>query len=197
MGLSEDTLYTRYLDDEVKEKAALNFIKSSECTLEMINYEDPNGFTPLCMAARFNSHKVVKALIDKGADINYVTTIYEMNALICAIAEGKYEPEDGSKEANLKVVELLINAGTNVDFKSNSYSAFVLACRCNKTEVVKLLLNHDIDINFKDSYQKKGMDYLKQEKNKEGIKLVQSYILNKSLQKELFINSSENKKPKI
>jgi ankyrin repeat protein len=194
MSLKENTLYNRYFYQEANEKGALKFINSPECTLEMINYEE-DGYTSLMMASRFNSFNCVEALINKGVNVNYHSSTLEMDALMYTIADGRYSGD--SKEANLKVVSLLIEAGTDLHYNNKEFSAFILACRCEKLEVIKLLLNHNTDINFIDIYGKNGMDYLKENNDLQGVKLVEAYILNKSLQKELPTNITEVKKLKI
>lgn len=194
MSLKENTLYNRYFYHESNEKGALKFIDSPECTLEMINYEE-DGYTSLIMAARFNSFKSVEALINKGVNVNYHSTISGMDALMYTIADGRDAGE--SKLANLKVVSLLIEAGTDLHYNNKEYSAFILACRCEKLEVIKLLMSYDIDINFTNIHGKTGLDYLKESNQLEGVKLVENYLLNKDLNKELPNELTESKKYKI
>jgi ankyrin repeat protein len=195
MGLKENTLYNRYFYHEANEKGALKFISSPECTLEMVNYEE-DGLTSLINASRFNSFKSVEALINKGVNINHCSTYSGMNALMFTIFDGRYGNVE-TTEANLKVVSLLIEAGTDLNYNNKKYSAFILACRCEKLEVIKILLNYDIDVNFKDIDGKTGLDYLKEKNEIEGIRLVNNYILNKTLQEELPNNLSETKIFKI
>jgi ankyrin repeat protein len=195
MELSEDTLFEEYMSDTTDDEGAIKFINSPECTIEMINYDNGDGWCALNLAARLNRYEVVEALIKKGADVNHVSWDSSMNPLMYAIYDGDYY-EGGSKEANLKTIELLINAGTNLNFEDR-FSAFTLACGARKIEVIASLLQHNINVEFKDENGNTGLNMLKKHNNVEGIKLIETYLLNKSLQKELPTNGVEVKKPKI
>lgn len=194
MELYEETLVEEYMADTKDDVRAIKFINSPQCTLEMINYMDDDGWCSLNLAARLNRYEVVEALIKKGANPNVVSWDSGRNPLMYAISEGTYYNEE--KISNIKTIEILINAGTDLNFGKRT-SAFVLACELNKTEVIALLLAHQINIDFKDKNGHTGLDYLKEAENEEGIKLVETYLLNKSLQKELTTNGVETKKPKM
>ncbi len=194
--LGEDTLFEVYMANTKDDIGAIKFINSPECTVEMVNYDNGDGWCPLNLAARLNRHEVVDALIKKGADVNQVSWDSSMNALMYAICDGDYYEQDGSKLDNLKTIELLVNAGTNLNFEDRT-SAFLLACELNKTEVIALLLAHKINIDFKDEDGNTSMTFLRERNNNEGIRLVENYMLKESLQKELPNELSESKKPKM
>jgi ankyrin repeat protein len=193
--LDESTLVEVYMADTRDDKGAIAFINSAECTKEMVNYADDDGWTALNLAAKLNRWEVVEALIKKGADVNHENFNYSMNALMFAIYDGDYyEGED--REANLKTIDLLINAGTDLNFEDR-FSAFTLACNLDKIEVIVRLLGHGVNIDFKDEDDKTGMEHLIENKNEDAIRLVENYRLNNKLQEELPSNKSEPKKPKL
>jgi ankyrin repeat protein len=194
--LSEDTLFEEYMADTKDDIRAIDFINSPKCTLEMINYDNGDGWCALNLAARLNRYHVVEALINKGADVNHVSWDSSMNPLMYAINDGDYYENDGSKADNLKTIHLLINAGTDLNY-GDRFSAFTLACQVNKTEVICGLLYNKININFKDEDGNTGIDYLKENHNEEALKLIDNYLLNTRLEKELSTNTKETKKHKI
>lgn len=193
--LSEETLLEEYMADTEDDEGAIKFINSKKCTKEMVNYSDDDGWSALNLAARLNRWEVVEALIKKGANPNHIHWDYSYNALMFAIVDGSYY-EGETREANLKTIDLLINAGTNLNFEDR-FSAFSLACELRKTEVIARLLGHGVNIDFKDEDGKTGMDHLIKNNSKEAIDLVEKYILKNNLQEELKSTQSENKKPKI
>lgn len=194
--LNEDTLIEQYMADTNDDIGTIKFINSANCTKEMVNYEDGDGWCALNLAARLNRYEVVDALIKKGGDVNHINRGHSMNPLMFAIYDGDYYDHDESKEDNLKTIQLLINAGTNLNYEKR-FSAFTLACQTRKNEVVSLLLSYDINIDYKDEDGKTGLDHLREDENEFCIKLVEKYLLSKSLQKELTSNNNETKKIKM
>lgn len=175
------------------------FINSSACTKEMVNELGGNNMTPLHVAAMSNKYTIVEALINKGADVNglfYGVPTSGLPPLHMAIYYGSYDNAD--KDNNLKTINLLLAAKADINIPN--HSAFVLACIKSKNEVIKILLNYDIDIQFKGAFQsaydndKTGLDYLKLHKNEIGIKIVEAHMLSKALQEELTVTKSKNSK---
>jgi ankyrin repeat protein len=180
--LEEDTLIEQYMADTNDDEGAIKFIKSPECTLEIVNYEDGDGWTALNLAARLNRYEVVKALIEKGADVNQINSNYSYNALMFCIIDGSSSDED---EEQYKTAKLLIDSGTNLNFEDR-FSAFSQACEMAKIEILKLILQHpSINIGFIDEENKTGLDYLNEDNNVEGLSLVNAYVMNNKLDKEL------------
>ena len=189
----ESTLYYLYMSNTEDDVGAIKFINSKECTLEMINYDNGDGWCPLNLAARLNRSDVVEALIKKGADVNHVSWDYSYTPLMFCIVYGSCRGDD---EEQLRTIDLLINAGTNLNYEGR-FSAFSKVCCSNQTEIIKKLLQHPINIEFRDEDGISGMDYLIDHKNYEAISLVNKYLLNNTLQQELNAEKQIAKRVKI
>jgi ankyrin repeat protein len=168
-------------------------INSPEYTKEVINYSS-EFHTPLSMACTHNRPEVVEALIKKGADVNHLSK-EGMTPLMLNIYNASYYNEE-ERAKSLETIQILIDNKADIHIKGR-YSAFSLACGLEKLEIVRFLLDHDVDIEFKDVNGKTGLDYLKNENNIEGIKLIESYILHKNLKNNLDEHNTVNKKHKI
>jgi ankyrin repeat protein len=196
MAINDITLNDRILDYQ-NDDNIIEFINSDQCTKEMVNEIGGNNMTALHIAASNNKYRIVKALLKKGADVNGM--FYEMDnpglpPLHMAIYYGSYDAE--KKEENLKVINLLLEHKAHIDI--STHSPFILASIKSKNEVVQLLLNYDIDIQFKDSGEKTGLDHMRYNQNSTGIKLVESHMLERALQEELTVTkSSKSTKLKV
>jgi len=135
----------------------------------------------LIAAAKDGRTEVVKALIDKGVNVNYISQHGE-TALTSAAREGRAEVvkaliESGANvdHASLnrstaltwatlggktEVVKILIQNGANVNHVSqNGETALILAAARNHTEVVKMLLDKDVDVNHANVSGKTALIY--------------------------------------
>lgn len=166
----------------------IDFINSEACTKKIINCRTFNGNTPLFMAASLNEFEIVDALIKKGADINVV--VESMTPLIKVIMMNDYG------EANEITINLLIDAGASLE-PVDQKSAFNMACYVYKNEAIKRMLPLGVDLQFKDQYGKNALEHLQFTRNEEALKFIETYLLEKSLQKELTNKNTENKKLKI
>lgn len=194
MSSTDITLASRILDYQ-NDDNIIEFVNSRKCTKSMINEIGHNNMTALHIAASNNKHKVVEALLKKGADVNglfFEKKLSGLPPLHMAIYYGSYDSD--TKEDNLKTIKILLDANAQIDI--SSHTAFLLACIKSKNEVIKLLLNYDINIQFKDSTEKTGLDHMRYNKNGSGIKLVEAYMLEKALQEELTV-PLENKCKKL
>jgi ankyrin repeat protein len=171
----------------------INLINSLEHTEEIINYST-DVYTPLSAACIHSRSEVAEVLIKKGADINHLSKD-GMTPFMLNIYNAAYSNEEEINKS-LKTLQVLIDNNADVHIKKR-YSAFSLACGLEKLEIVKLLLDLNVDIEFKDVNGKTGLDYLKDEKNIEGIKLIETYILHKDLKENLDQHNTINKKHKI
>lgn len=161
------------------------FIESKECTKKIFNYKDKDGNTPLYVAALMNNFLIVEALIKKGADINYLKETSGFNPLMAAIFDSSYLATNRQQE-NTDIINLLIDAGTSLE-PTIGESAFNLACLTGKNEAIRKILGSgkEINLHFRDRYNATGLGHLEQTGNNEGLRLVENYLLNKSLKKEL------------
>jgi hypothetical protein len=106
-------------------------------TKETIRPDFPSGLiTPLGLAAKLNAKEICKLLIAAKADVNL-------------------EDNDGYtalwQTINPYILELLINAGANLDHqvKKNGFTQLIRAAKCNRPEKCQLLLNAKANPNLK------------------------------------------------
>lgn len=105
-----------------------------------INLQDINGTTPLIAATLSNQTLLVEYLLQKGADVNVLTTLKKQNALMIASWEGYYE-----------IVQLLLSMRSLVDTKdSNGCTALILAIYKGYQSIVELLIKNNADIEVRD-----------------------------------------------
>ena len=91
--------------------------------------------TPLHFAVRNGDIKIVKVLLDRGADIDGVN--WNITPLHIAV-----------ESKNVEIIELLLNHGACVNTRhSNSSTPLVLAAEEGSEKIVKLLLRHGADVN--------------------------------------------------
>lgn len=94
-----------------------------------INQPDDNGFTPLIMAAQEGHHRIVRALIDKGARLN-VASNGKATALMLSAQHGF-----------IVVAKLLVDAGAALETKNQvGCTALHLAAAEGHFAIVKVLI---------------------------------------------------------
>lgn len=192
MATNNISLVDRVLDYQ-NDDNIIEFINSNQCTKEMVNKSCGNNMTALHIAASNNKYRVAEALLEKGADANGM--FYQMDnpglpPLHMAIYYGSYGNE--KTEENLRVIKLLLDAKADIDI--STHTPFLLASIRSKNEVVQLLLNYDIDIQFKGADNKTGLDHMIYNNNSVGIKIVQSHMLDKALREELAVTKFQKSK---
>lgn len=105
-------------------------------TAEQINTPERLGLTRLAIAVRGGKPEEVKALIAKGADVNWAGTFNE-SVLMMALKDNK-----------LEIAQILIDAGANINHvDSSKNSALMAAVKKNKVEIIKFLLSAKADVN--------------------------------------------------
>jgi hypothetical protein len=111
----------------------MTLLRISTLALVVISFCRADDLTDdLLTAARKGDVAQVKALLDKGADVN-AKTPYGQTALFFACDRGYFE-----------IVKLLVDHGADVNVEDTFYHASALswAARKDRIEIVKLLLDH-------------------------------------------------------
>ena len=124
----------------------------------------PHGTRPLYAAAEKNNTEMAKYIIDHGAKVRN----YEWKPLNYAICQG-----------NLPLLQLLIDAGANVDAKHiyNDMAILSVAVNCGNTNAMKMLIKNGASVNAKDARGKSPLDYAVEKRNKEAIKVLSDSFL--------------------
>ncbi|WP_375505705.1 ankyrin repeat domain-containing protein [uncultured Nostoc sp.] len=113
-----------------------------------LNQTGENGDTALMKATREGIHAVVKELIDVGADINTRNSDCN-NALWFACFGNHYD-----------LINLLLASNINIDNQNdNGATVLMYAASAGKTEVVKLLLQHQPNLYLKNLDDYKAIDF--------------------------------------
>ena len=109
-----DKKYESKINSEELINALLEAINRS--TKEDVSYTDENKMTCLHFAVQINSADIVKALIEKGADVNAIT---DRGVTPLHLAIVKKQPED--------IIKVLIENGADYHIKEANFSALELA----------------------------------------------------------------------
>lgn len=119
-----------------------------------INAHNEWGLTPIMLAAQYNrSVVVIKALLEAGADIHEAEPKYRSNALHLA----------ADSTTNSKVIEVLLDAGANLDARNYlGETALIMAVNSNtETKIATTLIKLGADINARDYQGHSVLDYAK------------------------------------
>ncbi len=128
----------------------------------LVNAKNEQGFSPLILAAYRNQPKILKVLIERGAQLDYASQ--EGTALLGACFKG-----------NLEIASLLVNKGASVNISGPSgVSPLIFAVQSNKIELVKFLLTANADKNHKDIKGKSAADYAKEMGNEAILKVMEN-----------------------
>ena len=109
-----DKKYESKINSEELINALLEAIKRS--SKEDVIYTDENKMTCLHFAVQINSADIIKALIEKGADVNAIT---DRGVTPLHLAIVKKQPED--------IIKVLIENGADYHIKEANFSAMELA----------------------------------------------------------------------
>lgn len=135
-----------------------------------VNEPDKDGETALMHAAFWGYAKVVKLLIEKGADVNKQIPYYGFTALMKAAEEGHNE-----------VVKLLIEKGAIIDQKDMAgWTAMAWAAYDEEPKTVKLLIEKGADIDVAIACLERST--VKDTNTAEGLKIL--YNIKKSASKK-------------
>ncbi len=103
-----------------------------------VNDPNPEGFTPLGLAAFFGRVEAVRVLLDHGADVNQKPPSRFANTALDAAVAGDH----------LEVARVLAEAGGDVNVRSErNYSSLHKAAAHGNADMVRLLLDHGADPN--------------------------------------------------
>jgi len=115
-----------------------NFKEDLRTSTANFNYKNPNGKTPLHMAAKEGKINAVKFLIDLNADVNVLDN-ESCTPLFEAVIGGYYE-----------VVQILINNKADVNIpNSKNCTPLHEAMAKQSGDIVQLLLTNNSDVNIK------------------------------------------------
>ena len=121
------------MDNEIINAIRNNDVDTLQTLIGMninyINYKNEYNETPLMLASAWNKYKIVKLLLENGADINLQNT--ENNtALIGAIAEG-----------NIAIVQLLLKYNPDLNIVGESqFTALMMAEAYSNTNYGQIIL---------------------------------------------------------
>ncbi|XP_050525694.1 ankyrin repeat and SAM domain-containing protein 1A [Daktulosphaira vitifoliae] len=161
-----------------------------------VNHMTKNRETPLHCAAQYGHSGVVALLIEHGADPTIRNHKHETALDLCA-QYGRFETVEliitkrpelirsynsraagimfahtplhlASRNGHKTVVELLLDAGMDVNVRTGSGTALHEAAQCGKTEVARLLLDHGVNTHIRDIHRRTVEDLLKQFPSKAG-----------------------------
>ena len=151
----------------------------------------------LYIAAEHGHHKMVKLLLDKGADVNAQSEQYSINALMAASLEGHEQMvkllldkgadvnaqaqggdfsnalQAASIQGREQIVKLLLDKGADVNAQGGYYSNALQAASLGGYEqIVKLLLDKGADINAQDGYYSNALQAATVEGYEQMVKLL-------------------------
>jgi len=109
-----------------------------------LNLLTEDGVSPLFIATQAENQEIIEILAENGADIN-LATIDGITPLLNAANQGQQE-----------IVECLLDLNANVNHQEpeNHETALFAACCGGHLDVIKVLVEHDADVNLltKDGY---------------------------------------------
>jgi len=127
---------------------------------DAINSKNTYGFSPLILACYNSNNEVASYLIDKNADVNYISQ--EGTALMAATVKG-----------NIKLVELLLLNGANPNLTDeNGTTALMYAVQFKNETIIKLLLANKADASLLNQEGKTAFEYAVFSKNDNIINLL-------------------------
>ena len=143
--ISNDKLVGRFIEafDKQNYKKALNLLGKIG-----VNAKDANGHTLLVHAILIHNISMISFLLENGADPNVKfplsiapVNFRDMNPLIVAVISNDHD-----------LIELLLNSGADM-YQIESirvHNAPIYAVRGGKLEALRILMKHELDLNFRD-----------------------------------------------
>eukprot|EP00607_Mallomonas_marina_P002551 CAMPEP_0182432872 /NCGR_PEP_ID=MMETSP1167-20130531/59522_1 /TAXON_ID=2988 /ORGANISM="Mallomonas Sp, Strain CCMP3275" /LENGTH=308 /DNA_ID=CAMNT_0024620919 /DNA_START=14 /DNA_END=937 /DNA_ORIENTATION=+ len=133
-------------------------VKTISTRPDLINGQNANGYTPLIVAAEWRQSEIVETLIKSGADLEARNNAGR-TALIWSCIGGGVE-----------VIEILLSGGADIEASDNDECTSLLATR--EEIVVKLLLQHNCDVNKQDKHGRTALIIAIEESNMNLISLL-------------------------
>ncbi|XP_059168282.1 putative ankyrin repeat protein RF_0381 [Physella acuta] len=129
-----------------------------------VNVKNPDGLTPLMIAADSGNTEMVQCLLAHGADVN-MTDGNKMSALMFAASRG-----------DVKNMEALVNSGADVKQKTKEgKNALILMSTLRQSKAVKYLLDAKLDVNATDEHGNTALMYASQNDNVDVLNLLIQY----------------------
>lgn len=138
--------------------------KSNDNASDLVNLPNQFGNTPLHNAARTGNHECVSQLLKAGAQ----PTIKNANGSI-PLHHACY-----SEQLNLKVIQLLVEAGSDVNaLDEHSQSPLLVAAKKDQVEVIEYLRKNGADAALKNSFGEDALYFAKLRNNTSVIEVLE------------------------
>jgi len=188
-----------YILLEAAEKGEIDVIEKMHLDSVKVNVKNIEGVTPLMFAAENGHTKIVKLLVNKGADINIVPKYSKVTPLIAAVKNNHVEIVEFLLKNNANAndidevmqtpliyaaaygyplaAEILLRSGANPDLAPNYETPLSVATFYNDSDLVKILLTAGANPNLVD---KKGFTPIMTASQKGNIKNIKLLLNSKA-----------------
>lgn len=128
-------------------KATLSMLRANP---NLVNVKDQRGSTPLILAAYYGNAEMVKAILDKGANIDDED------------ASGNTALMGVCFKGFLVVAKILLVNGANANHQNQmGASCLIYAVTYNQFEIAKLLIENGAKVGIKDAKGNTALDHAK------------------------------------
>lgn len=131
-----------YVAVQINDVKLVHFLLRHGADVHQCRYPSGVRFTPIAMAASNGSTEIIKALIDKGANINYICGM-GMTSLHHAVKHGK-----------VNAARLLLEKGADINAKCKNKTPLDFAKESKNQEMIELLLPYHRCSNFSEKNKK-------------------------------------------
>lgn len=149
-----------------------------------VNIPDNKDYTPLLYAIQIGNVEIVEKLINAGADASYVSkgeyakynksiNIFHNSPLLKAMELYHMWYNDREKKHDgdyIKIIEMLINAGADLEYQVRGLTPLLLSISTKSKEVTYLLIKNGANLNAKNKDDIDAFSLLS--------KLDQKYVIN-------------------
>ncbi|MCP4219488.1 MAG: hypothetical protein GY765_32940 [bacterium] len=178
-GIHAENIHDAAYKGEMEKVA--NFLAQNP---KAVNLEDESGFTPLQIAAYYGKDKIVRLLLDKGADVKANNNSRNWSPLYAALLNGKKETIDMLLEKNAAsglskaegpiilhaavtvghtgLVDILTPKGSEIDCLRYGFTPLHTAASKGKPDVTALLIKKGAGINQKSAQGKTAFNLAKE-----------------------------------